>query len=139
MRARAYRVLCGGLGGLWIVGGLALIAFFLRFHSAGFRGEQPELPLPLDAWGAYMAAMAGCALVAWGGGLLGAARRGGDGRSIGTASALALTLMALYRIVGWVVGEYPAAADLLRVEAAIFLLLALAFVWLRPPGRAAAA
>ena len=139
MRARAYRVLCGGLGGLWIVGGLALIALFLRFHSAGFRGEQPELPLPLDAWGVYMAAMAGCALVAWGGGLLGAARRGGDGRSIGTASALALTLMALYRIVGWVVGEYPAAADLLRVEAAIFLLLALAFVWLRPPGRAAAA
>jgi hypothetical protein len=47
--------------------------------------------------------------------------------------------MALYRIVGWVVGEYPNAADALRVEAAVFLLLALAFVWLRPPGRAATA
>jgi len=139
MRARAYRVLCGGLGGLWIVGGLVLVSFFFRFHSAGFRGEQPELPLPLDAWGVYMAAMAGCAMVAWGGGLLGAARRGADGGSIGTASALALSLMALYRIVGWVVGEYPAAADALRVEAVVFLLLALAFVWLRPQRPAAAA
>ena len=98
MRARAYRVLCGGLGGLWIVAGLALIALFLRFHSAGFRGEQPELPLPVDAWG---------------GGLLGAARRGGDGRSIGTASALALTLMARVRFL---VDPGSRAIDALRIR-----------------------
>jgi hypothetical protein len=30
MRARAYRVLCGGLGGPWIVGGLALAFVWLR-------------------------------------------------------------------------------------------------------------
>jgi hypothetical protein len=132
MRARAYRILCGGLGGLLILAGLGLVQLFVRFHSAGFRGEQPDLPLPLDAWGVYMAAMAGSACVGWGGSLLAALRGGAAARTIGTFSAVALFLMAFYRILGWSVGQYPDVAQLLRVEAAIFLLLSLAFVWLRP-------
>jgi hypothetical protein len=48
-------------------------------------------------------------------------------------TALALTGLALVRMVGWFMGDYHAlAGDLLRFEAALFLLLALAFVWLRP-------
>jgi len=36
-------------------------------------------------------------------------------------------------MVGWFMGDYHAlAGDLLRYEAALFLALALAFVWLRP-------
>jgi hypothetical protein len=39
-------------------------------------------------------------------------------------------------MVAWIVGDYAALGDVLRVEVAIFLLLALALVWLRPPKRA---
>jgi hypothetical protein len=36
-------------------------------------------------------------------------------------------------MVGWFMGDYYAwAGDVLRYEAALFLVLALAFVWLRP-------
>ena len=45
----------------------------------------------------------------------------------------ALTLMALVRIFAWVIGDYAYLGNALRGEAAIFLMLALAFVWLRPP------
>ena len=65
--------------------------------------------------------------------MLGAARRPASGRSVGTFSALALVLMALVRIFAWVMGDYAYLGDALRGEAVIFLLLALAFVWLRPP------
>ncbi len=133
MRARAYRILCGGVGGLLVVAGLALLQLFLRFHSAGFSGEQPELPVPFDAWAVYMAAMAGCACVGWGGSLLGAVRGGPAARTVGSFSALAFALMAIYRMIGWIVGEYAGFARLLRMEAVLFLLIALAFVWLRPP------
>ena len=43
-------------------------------------------------------------------------------------------LSAVYRMAGWVVGDYYVwLGDLPRIEAAIFLVLALLFVWLRPP------
>ena len=44
-------------------------------------------------------------------------------------------MMALYRLWAWLMGDYHFLGNLLRVEAVIFLLLALAFVWLRPPKR----
>ena len=42
-------------------------------------------------------------------------------------------LSALYRMLAWITGDYAVwAGDALRVEAILFLLLALALVWLRP-------
>ena len=38
--------------------------------------------------------------------------------------------------VGWMLGDYPLFDALLRTEAALFLRLALAFVWLRPAAHA---
>jgi hypothetical protein len=60
---------------------------------------------------------------------------------VGTATAFALVLMALYRILGWLMGDYAYLGDVLRGEAVFFLVLALAFVWLRPtrPGALAGA
>ena len=132
----AYRILCGVLGSLWIVLGFALIGMFFGYQTSGFSSGELEMVLPLDGWGVYMAAMAGCAMVGWGGGLFGAARRPDANRTVGTFTALALVLMAFYRISAWAMGDYPDVASALRVESVVFLSLALAFVWLRP--RAAA-
>lgn len=140
MRARAYRILCGGLGGALLVAGLVLWFGFFRFHAWSF--SQPFEPHPplggaqLDAYAAYFMAFAGCGLVAWGGSLLVTLRERAAARAIGTISAFALVLMALYRMFGWFVGDYPYFP--LRTEVTLFLLLALAFVWLRPPARGAA-
>ena len=66
--------------------------------------------------------------------LLGAARRPGAGRTIGTATVLALVLGALMRIAAWTVGDYYAwLGELPRIESVLMLLAALALVWLRPP------
>jgi len=132
-RARAFRVLCGALGGLLVALGLLAAGQFFRFHAFPYRHPGAENPLPLDAYAVYFLAFAGCALIGWGAGLLAAARSPRLGRGIATASAFALVLAAVQRIFGWVLGEYPLFASLLRAEAAIFLLLALALVWLRPP------
>jgi len=132
----SYRILCAALGTLWIVLGFALIGMFFRFQTSGFSPGELEMALPLDGWGVYMAAMAGCAMVGWGGGLIGAARRPDTNRTVGTFTALALVLMGFYRISAWVMGDYPDVAPALRVESVVFLLLALAFVWLRPRGAA---
>ena len=77
-------------------------------------------------------AFAGCAMVAWGGALIGVARRPEHGAAVAIATAFALVLMALYRIAGWFLGDIAHLGELPRREAGIFLLLALAFVWLRP-------
>ena len=69
-----------------------------------------------------------------------AGRRPRAARGIGTATAFALVLSAVYRMAAWVVGDYYVwPGELLRSEAAVFLALALAFVWLRPPPLEAAA
>lgn len=129
---RGYRVLCGGLGGLFLLGGLVMTFSFFR---ASLPGAVMEGPIPVGPGGVYFIAFTGCALVAWGGGLLGAARRPEGGRTLGTFSALALVLMAAVRLFGWVMGDYAYLGNVLRGEAALFLLLALAFVWLRPPAQ----
>ena len=83
--------------------------------------------------GHYFAAFAGCALVGWGGSLLAGARDLATGRLLAPITAFGLALLALYRMLGWFMGDYHAwAGELLRYEAALFLVLALAFVWLRP-------
>ncbi len=126
----AYRVLCGAVGALFALSGLACFAGFLRAQAPG--GEVPG-PIPLGVGGIYFLAFTGCALVGWGGALIGAARQPRSHRTVGTATAFALVLMAVYRIAAWFLGDYAFLGDLLRVEAAVLLLFALAFVWLRPP------
>ena len=130
----AYRIVCGLLGGLFVLFGLGALGSFLGYQAP--NGAPPE-PFEIGPHGMYFVAFTGCALIGWGGALVGAARRPAHSRTIGTVSAFALVLMAVYRMLAWLVGDYAALGDLLRVEAALFLVLALALVWLRPPPIAA--
>lgn len=132
-RQTAFRVLSGTMGTAFILLGLALTATFFGYQEPGSTPSIPTGPV-----GHYFIAFSGCALVGWGGGLIGAARRQQTtslvSRTIATATALALVLMSVVRMAAWVVGDYHMwAGDVLRGEAAFFLLLALAFLWLRPP------
>lgn len=129
---RAYRFLCGVIGVAFVLFGVALV---LGFFRALMPGAEASGPLPAGPGTDYFMAFTGCALIGWGGGLLGAVRQPESGRTVGTATATALVLMALYRLWAWLMGDYAFLGNLLRVEAVIFLLLALAFVWLRPPKR----
>jgi hypothetical protein len=125
----AYRWLSALVGILFCGLGLALFGSFFAYQTPGGTPPLPGGPLVH-----YAAATAGCAFVAWGGGLAAAALRGEPGRSLGTATAVALVMLAVMRILAWVTGDYYAlAGEVLRAEAAGALLLALAFVWLRPP------
>lgn len=128
-RVRAYRLLAAVMGTLFVAGGFTFFGAFFGYQAPGSTPVIPTGPV-----GHYFVAFAGCALIGWGGGLLGAARDPAAGRTVGTATALALVLSAVYRMVGWLVGDYYVwLGDLPRTEAAIFLVLALLFVWLRPP------
>jgi len=128
MKAGAFRLVAGATGLLFVVAGVAL---FFAFFAYQRPGSEPALPMgPL---GHYFAAFAGCALIGWGGALIAGARDLVTGRGIAPMTAFGLALLALYRMVGWFMGDYYAwAGDVLRYEAALFLALALAFVWLRP-------
>jgi hypothetical protein len=124
----AYRALSAIVGALLAIGGFALFVAFLAYQRPG-----SEAPLPGGPFTHYFAATGGCALIAWGGALAAGALRGELVGSLGTATALALVLLALMRIVAWFSGDYYAVVgDLPRAEAAVLLVLALAFVWLRP-------
>ena len=127
-------MVCVAVGGMWLVAGVALFLQFFRFHAPG--GESPAL-FPMGPNGHYFAAFAGAALVAWGGCLLGAARRPWLGRSVGTATALGLVMCAVARMLAWLVGDYARLGNLPRIEAGVFLCVALALLWLRPPALAA--
>jgi len=125
----AYRGLCGALGLLLVASGALLFAGFFGYHGPGSEPALPTGPV-----GFYFVGFAGSALVAWGGCLLAAARSPGAARGVGTATAVGFLLCALMRMAAWLVGDYHALlGELPRVEAACFLLLALALVWLRPP------
>jgi hypothetical protein len=66
--------------------------------------------------------------------LFAAARHPESARGIGTATAVGLVLAAVCRMAAWIVGDYYVfPGELLRAEAAAMLVLALAFIWLRPP------
>jgi hypothetical protein len=124
----AFRVVAGLTGLAFLAAGVALVVAFFAYQRPGSEGLLPMGPL-----GHYFAAFAGSALVGWGGALVAGARDLATGRLLAPATACALVLLALYRMLGWFMGDYYALmGDLLRVEAALFLLLALAFVWLRP-------
>lgn len=124
----AYRALSGILG-------VAFAAYGLLLFGAFFTYQRPasEAPLPGGPWVHYFAATAGCALFAWGVALAAGAIRGDLTRSLGTATALALVMLAVMRMLAWFSGDYYAVTgDLPRFEAAVFLVAALGFVWLRP-------
>ena len=129
VRVRWYGVLCGSVGLLFVAVGLGLYSLFFRFHAPG----GVEFALPMGPNGFYFVGFAGTGLVAWGGCLLGAWRRPALSRTVGTATALGCVLAAVQRMLAWLVGDYAALGELPRVESAVFLGMALAFVWLRPP------
>jgi len=124
-----YRILCGLLGLMLALTGLVLFGSFIQYQMPG---SPPAAPIPVGPGGAYFMAFTGSALVAWGGVLLGAARHPAAAPWIASATAVGLVLSALYRILAWLIGDYAFLGNLLRVEAAVMLLLALAFVWLKP-------
>ena len=128
-RLRAYRLLTGTTGIVFVLLGSMFTLSFFGYQQTGSKPSIPTGPV-----GFYFVAFTGCALIGWGGGLLGAARRPRAGRSIGTATALALVLMSIVRMLAWVIGDYYEwLGEVTRAEAAFFLVLALGFVWLRPP------
>jgi hypothetical protein len=108
--------------------GLALVVDFFLYQRPNSVPAIPTGPV-----GHYFVAFTGCALLGWAGGLLGAARDPLSSRSVGTMTAFVLALMAVIRMVAWVIGDYTAwLGELPRTEAALFLAIALALVWLRP-------
>ena len=124
----AYRLLAAIVGLAWSALGLALFASFFAYQRPGSAAPLPGGPLVH-----YAAATAGCAFVAWGGALAAGAVRGDLSRSLGTATAVALVMLAAMGLVAWFTGDfYALAGDLPRAEAAGALVLALAFLWLRP-------
>jgi hypothetical protein len=124
----AYRVLCGAIGIAFVGFGLVSFASFFAFHA-----PDSDLPIPTGPTGFYFVAFTGCALVGWGGSLVASLRDAATARTVGSVTAFSLVLMAVYRMAGWVVGDYYVwVGDLIRSEAILFLLLALALVWLRP-------
>lgn len=132
MKAGAFRLLAWATGLSFVAAGVALFGMFFAYQRPG-----SEPALAMGPFGHYFAAFAGCALVGWGGALIAGGRDLATGRGIAPMTALGLTLLALYRMVGWLMGDYYAVfGDVLRFEAALFLALALAFVWLRPAAAA---
>ena len=127
-RLRLYRLLMGTLAVAILVFGMGLVVSFLLYQRPNSVPAIPTGPV-----GHYFVAFAGCALMGWAGGLIGAARAPLSSRSVGTVTAFVLALMAVVRMIAWFVGDYWVwLGDLLRTEAGAFLLVSLALVWLRP-------
>lgn len=128
MRLRIYRLVLGSLGVAFVVFGLALIGTFFAFQRPGSVPLVPTGPI-----GHYFIAFAGCAMLGWAGGLIGAARNPAASRTVGTMTAFVFALMAVIRMIAWVLGDYAAwLGDVPRTEAAGFLIVALILVWVRP-------
>ena len=134
----AYRLLAASSAAVCFLVGIVCIAAFL--DRALFQIFARPL-FATDYWGYYVLAFAGATLVAWGGCLVAAARDPVAASGVATATAAALIVASILRLLAWYSGEYRAAADQLRMEAAVLAIAALGFVWLkppRPPRRAAA-
>lgn len=126
-----YRVLSGVVGVLLVLGGGVFLMGFLSAMGPG--GTVDGSLSPVGPNGVYFMAFTACGLIGWGGGLIGVAREPALGRTVGTFTIVAMILMAFYRFVGWFLGDFAHLGVLPRVEAWIFLAIALGFVWLRPP------
>lgn len=127
-RLRLYRLLMGTLGVAILIFGMGLVVSFFLYQRPNSVPAIPTGPV-----GHYFVAFAGCALMGWAGGLIGAARAPLSSRSVGTMTAFVLALMAVVRMIAWFVGDYWVwLGDLPRTEAGAFLLVSLALVWLRP-------
>lgn len=115
--------------------GVAMLIFGIGLVAAFFLYQRPHsVPaIPTGPVGYYFVAFAGCALIGWAGGLIGAARDPLSSRTVGTISAFVIALMAVIRMIAWLIGEYTVwLGELPRTEAGIFLLVSIALVWLRP-------
>jgi hypothetical protein len=130
-----YRLLAAATAGFCFLIGIVFVVAFL--DRALFQVFARPL-FDTNYWGYYILAFAGSALIAWGGCLVAAARRPEEAPGVGTATAVALILGSVVRLLAWYSGEYRMADDPFRLEAGVLALVALAFVWLRPPrgGRA---
>ncbi|MEZ4282883.1 MAG: hypothetical protein R3F21_25070 [Myxococcota bacterium] len=129
-RLGLYRVLMGTLGVAWAVFGFGLVAAFFLYQRPGSQPLVPTGPV-----GHYFVAFSGCALIGWGSAMIGAAREpwSSTSRTVGTATAFVLVLMAVVRMVAWAIGDYATwLGEVPRQEAAALLIVALALVWLRP-------
>lgn len=128
LRLSIYRVLVGALGIAFLLMGFAMIGAFFAYQRPG------SIPLiPTGPIGHYWVAFTGCAMLGWAGGLIGAARHPLASRTVSTMTVFVLALMAVVRMIAWLLGDYAGwLGDLPRSEATLFLVLALALVWARP-------
>jgi hypothetical protein len=124
-----YRLLAAMTAFFCLLVGLIFVVAFL--DRALFQIFAHPL-FDTNYWGYYLLGLAGSALLAWAGCLISAARDPEHGAGVGTATAAGLMLGSVLRLLAWYSGEYRLAADQLRLESAILVALALAFVWLRP-------
>ena len=118
----------GTLGVAVLVFGIGLVAAFVLYQRPNSVPTIPTGPV-----GHYFVAFAGCALMGWAGGLIGAARDPFSSRTVGTMTAFVMGLMAVIRMLAWFVGDSWAwLGEMPRTEASALLLVSLALVWLRP-------
>jgi len=132
-----YRILSGLFMVVCLVLGIQLLHGFLANTLMPSSGGAPSGIVPTDYWGQYLGGFAGCLMITWAAMLVSAVRWPAASRGIGTATAVGLLLNAVFRMIAWFSGEYAEAGNVPRVEASIMLILALAFIWLRPPSEAA--
>ncbi len=125
-----YRLLAATTAALCFLFGLLFVVAFL--DRALFQVFARPL-FDTNYWGYYILAFAGSTLIAWGGCLVAAARRPESAPGIATATAAALVLGSIVRLLAWYSGEYRPQHDQLRFEAGLLAAVALGFVWLRPP------
>lgn len=125
----AYRILAAVTSLFFLLFGFVFLCGFID------RTLFQVLARPLfdtDAWGYYMLGVAGSLLMVWAACLIAVVRAPTANPGVATATTLGLVLGAILRLLAWYSGEFRQAGDQLRVESAVFLVLALGFVWLRP-------
>lgn len=132
-RYLAYRLLSGSVMLLCLLIGAVLLGGFVANVLLPLSMQPKAQPVATNYWGYYMMGFAGALLFVWGACLLSAVRAPALARGVGTATAFGLVLNALFRMLVWFSGEYAEVGNLPRVEATIMLVLAIGFIWLRPP------
>lgn len=129
-RHLAYRVLAAATASCFFLVGFVFLCGFVD------RALFQVLAHPLfdtDFWGYYIVGVAGSALIVWAVALVAAVRAPAANPGVATATVVGLILGAILRLLAWYSGEYRPAGDQLRLESGVMLVLALGFVWLRPP------